>query len=64
MEYFMLWAVGGIVTAIVAMNRGRSFLAWLIMGMVLGFGGIFVVSFLPVIPRDRTLARLSDPDEA
>jgi hypothetical protein len=64
MDYLMLWAVGGVVTAIVAMNRGRSFLAWLLMGMVLGFGGIFVVSSLPVIPRDRSWTGLSDPDEA
>ncbi|CAN5302994.1 hypothetical protein BH10PSE7_BH10PSE7_39480 [soil metagenome] len=62
MEYLMLWAVGGVVTAIVAMNRGRSFPAWLAIGLVIGFGGIFLVSMMPVIPRDRALARFDDAD--
>jgi hypothetical protein len=62
MEYLMLWAVGGVATAIVAMNRGRSFIGWLLAGLVLGFGGIFVVSMMPVVRRGRAGSRLEESD--
>ena len=35
MEFVVLWFIMGLVVALIAMNRGRSFLAWFLYGFAL-----------------------------
>ena len=42
MELFFLWVLFGVVTAIVASNKGRNGAAWLAIGFVLGPLGVLL----------------------
>ena len=43
MEFFILWIGLGVVTALAAQARGRSFVAWLLIGCVTGIFGLIAV---------------------
>lgn len=47
MEFFVIWMLFAIVTAIVASSRGRSGAGWLVLGFFGGFFALILVALLP-----------------
>jgi len=43
MELLIFWIALGVVTALAAQARGRSFIAWLLIGSVTGIFGLIAV---------------------
>jgi hypothetical protein len=43
MELLIFWIALGVVTALAAQARGRSFVAWLLIGSVTGIFGLIAV---------------------
>lgn len=43
----LLWLACGVVTAIIASNKGKSGVAWFFLGCVLGVFGIILIAVLP-----------------
>lgn len=43
MEFFIIWIGLGIVTALAASARGRSFFGWLVIGCLTGIFGLIAV---------------------
>ncbi len=42
MEYFIIWLLFGIISAVVASNKGRSGFGWFIIGLLLGPIGLII----------------------
>ncbi|PZU23807.1 MAG: hypothetical protein DI589_05930 [Shinella sp.] len=56
MGFVLLWLICGIVTAIIAANKGRSGIGWLIIGFILGIFGIILIACMPSLkPQTVTL---------
>ena len=54
----LIWLCFGIATALVASNKGRSGLAWFLLGLLLGpFGLIIVLCLASASQKDQELAR-------
>jgi hypothetical protein len=51
MAWLFLWVFCGIVSAMIAVSRGRSGCAWLLLGVIFGPFG-FAVALLPKIEND------------
>lgn len=43
MELIFVWIAFGVVTALAAQARGRSFVAWLVIGCLTGVFGLIAV---------------------
>jgi hypothetical protein len=43
MEFIVIWIAFGIVTALAAQARGRSFAIWLVLGCLTGVFGLIAV---------------------
>jgi hypothetical protein len=43
MEFILIWIGLGVVTALAAQARGRSFVAWLLIGCLTGIFGLIAV---------------------
>lgn len=43
MEFLLIWIAFAVITALAAQARGRSFLAWLLIGFVTGIFGLIAV---------------------
>lgn len=41
--FFVIWIALGVVTAIAAQARGRSFIGWLVIGLLTGIFGLIAV---------------------
>jgi hypothetical protein len=50
MEIFIIWLLFGVVTAVVATNKGRNGCGWFLLGVLLGPFG-FILSL--VVPKDQ-----------
>ena len=55
MEYFLLWLLFGILTAVVAANKGRHVFGWLVLGFLLGPFGLILA--LVVAKNQATVER-------
>ena len=52
MEYLVVWLLFGIISAVVASNKGRSGCGWFLLGLLLGPFGLILVL---VLPKDQGL---------
>src|SRR5262245_23210362 len=53
MEYFVVWLVIAVVTAIVARSRGRSGIGWFFLGCLITIFALVLVALLPSLKRAR-----------
>lgn len=53
MEILVIWVVFAILTAVVASNKGRSGIGWLLLGLVFG---IFALILVALLSNQKTVA--------
>ncbi|MGB3831221.1 MAG: hypothetical protein WA975_05075 [Mesorhizobium sp.] len=47
MEFLVLWIICGIITGVIASNKGRSGFGWFLIGSLLGIFGVILIACLP-----------------
>lgn len=52
MEWILIWILCGVFTAIIASNKGKSGLGWLVMGLIFGIFALLFVGFMPPSPKE------------
>jgi hypothetical protein len=53
MEVFIIWLLFGVVTAVVATNKGRNGCGWFLLGVPLGPFGFILSLVVPQGPASR-----------
>lgn len=58
MPFFLLWLAFGVLAAVIASSKNRSFIGWLLLGCVFGIFALAAVAFMPALeaaaPRGST----------
>lgn len=64
MEYVLIWALFGVVSAVVAANKGHPWFGWFFAGVLLGPFGLILALVKP--PRGKLCPRCAElvKDEA
>lgn len=52
------WIVCGVFAAIIASSKGRSFLAWLILGLLFGIFALLASGFMPSINKSEAQSQI------
>jgi len=60
MEFLILWILCGVVTGVIAANKGRSGFGWFLIGAILGIFGIILIACLPSL-HPQTVQLASNP---
>ena len=47
MEFLVLWIICGVVTGVIASNKGRNGVGWFLVGCILGIFGVILIACLP-----------------
>lgn len=55
MEYFLIWLVMAVISALVANLRKRNPFTWFVVGLLIGLIAVIVVAILP--PGNRGMSR-------
>jgi len=52
MELAILWIMCGITAAVIATSKGRSFIGWLILGLLFGIFALVAVCAMPRVSEE------------